>query len=478
LNYWLQHWIGYQAIALVYLLAVVLLARFVGRGPIVFGTSLTALGWNFLFCPPRYSFHISGSYDKMMLVTYFAVALTIGQLTARLRAEGQVERQREKISTALYHLAQAVAETEDRSQFLSLVAKEANALFNAQVAFLLPAPGASRQLVSERKLEWYQNESERNAALWAFEQNRPAGHGTDVPLGAAGLYLPLSIGAAPTGVMVSKLDPKAKGTGQILHQQQSFARQIALLLDRQRLRQAEAQARRLAESERLGRTLLNSVSHELRTPIAAIASATTAIQTVGPLEPTQQLLAGEIDVATARLNRVVQSLLSAARLQSGLVRPRFDWCDVRELVRVTVRNLGTLLSNHPVQIQVPAGLPLLKADLVLMEQALANLLINGALHTPKGTQLEILGGVKENEFCLEVADQGPGLPPDQLDHLFDAFQRGPEARPGGAGLGLAIVRGFIEAQGGRVLASNRIGGGALFTIYLPLTEQPQLPQET
>src|SRR5262249_9667384 len=161
------------------------------------------------------------------------------------------------------------------------------------------------------------------------------------------------------------------------------------------LRQAETEARHLAESERLGRTLLNSVSHELRTPLAAIASAASAIQTMTPVAPMQQALAGEIEAATARLNRVVQSLLSAARLQSGQVRPRFDWCDISELIQVTLRNLGTVLANHPVQVQLDKGLPLVKADLVLLEQALANLLINGAVHTPEGTPIDVSANVKE-----------------------------------------------------------------------------------
>lgn len=329
INLWLHLWIGYQATALVYLLAVVLLARSVEPGPLVFGTVLTAVGWNFLFCPPRFSFHISAPYDRMMLVTYFVVALTLGQVTTRLR----------------------------------------------------------------------------------------------------------------------------------------------------RLREAEIQARLVAESERLGRTLLNSVSHELRTPIAAIRSAAATIQTSGTVTPVQKQLLAEIEAATERLNRVVQGLLSAARLQSGQLKPKVDWCDVSELLRVCVRNVGPLLAAHPLDVTVAPALPLIKADFVLLEQALSNLLVNAAVHTPAGTPIEATAKVIRNELWLEVADRGPGLAVEPVERVFDLFQRPPGSKPGGIGLGLAIVKGFVEAQGGRVQAANCPGGGALFRICLPLTDAPQLREE-
>jgi two-component system sensor histidine kinase KdpD len=329
LNLWLEDLIGYQAIALVYLLAVVVLALFVNRGPLIFGTALTALGWSFLAAPPRYSFHISSFYDKMMFATYFVVALTIGQLTTRLRAH----------------------------------------------------------------------------------------------------------------------------------------------------REAEIKTKLLAESERLGRTLLNSVSHELRTPIATITGAASGLCASGTLTPTQQKLATEIESASARLNRVVQSLLNAARLQSGQIRPKLDWCDVSDLIRLTLGEATSLMANHPVGVKLAAGLPLVKMDVILMGQVLGNLLVNAATHTPPGTPVEISARKDGKNLVLEVSDRGAGLPPDQVDRIFDLFHRLPTARPGGTGLGLAIVKGFVDAQGGHVQAANRPGGGAVFTVWMPASDAPGVPEE-
>lgn len=327
---WLQRWTGYQALALVYLLAVVLLALVVGRAAVLFGAALSALGWNFLFVPPRFSFHVDNLYDKMMLTTYFVVALTVGTLTARLRT---------------------------------------------------------------------QHETEMKAKL-------------------------------------------------------------------------------LQESERLGRTLLNSVSHELRTPIAAIISAANGLHASGALAAAQEQLITEIESAGARLNRVVQSLLSAARLQAGQLKPKLDWCDVRDVVRAALRESSEIMADHPVETKIEPRLRLVRMDSVLMQQALSNLLTNAAIHTPPKTTVEVSARLEGTDLLLEVADRGPGLPDVDRERVFDLFHRAPNARPGGTGLGLAIVKGFIEVQGGRVRAANRAGGGAVFSIFLPASESPNLHEET
>jgi two-component system sensor histidine kinase KdpD len=329
LNFGVQKWVGYQAIALIYLLSVVLLALFINQGATLLGTFLTAAGWNFFFAPPAFAFNISDTYDNMMLLTYFVVTLTVGQLTTRLRAQ----------------------------------------------------------------------------------------------------------------------------------------------------RDAEINAKLLAASEKLGRTLLNSVSHEFRTPIAAISSAATSLSSAGVLSSEQKNLVSEIESAGARLNRIVQSLLSAARIQSGQVRPKLDWCDMADLVRVTLRGIKDQIYSHRIRIFIPKNLPLVKADFILTEQALANLVVNAVTHTSPGTPVEIIGQIENGLFVLTVSDEGPGLPPDQLERIFDPFQRGGTTKTGGLGLGLAIVKGFIEIQGGHVKALNRGIGGAAFTIYLNAVDSPSLPQE-
>jgi len=329
-NYWVQHWTGHPALALVYLLAIVLLALAVGRGAILFAAVLSAFAWDFLFVPPRYSFHIADLYDKITLATYFVVALVIGQLTARLRTQHEIE-------------------------------------------------------------------------------------------------------------------VKAK---------------LAL------------------ESERLGRTLLNSVSHEFRTPISAIVGAADNLRAEGGLSPSQDRFVGEIESAGERLNRIVQSLLSAARLQSGQLQPRLDWCEARDVIHAALQESAALIGDRPIETKIAAGPHLARMDFVLMQQALSNLVTNAALHTPPGTPIEISARFEGKELLVQVADRGPGLPPGEIDRIFELFHRLPNSKPGGTGLGLAIVKGFVEAQGGRVRAANGAYGGAIFNIFLPASDAPELPEET
>ena len=184
-------------------------------------------------------------------------------------------------------------------------------------------------------------------------------------------------------------------------------------------RDAELQAKLLAESEKLGRTLLKSVSHELRTPIAAIKSAANTLPSTGPLNREQENLVMEIESASARLNRVVQSLLSAARIQSGQVRPKMDWCDISDLVHVTLNGIKDQIFSHRIRIFSPKNLPLVRADFVLTEQALANLITNAIAYTHPGTPIEIVGQLENGFLALSVLDEGPGLPPDQLERIFD-----------------------------------------------------------
>src|SRR5882762_10015079 len=183
-------------------------------------------------------------------------------------------------------------------------------------------------------------------------------------------------------------------------------------------------------------------------------------------------LTGEIQEANARLNRIVGNLLDVARLESGKVRPRLDWHDARDLVQTTLRELQRELAAHPMKAELPAGPLLVRLDVSLVQHALANLLLNAVNHTPAGTPVEVQAQLAESNLVLSVADRGPGIPAEWLSRIFDKFFRAPNAPTGGSGLGLTIVKGFVEAHGGTVTADNRPGGGAIFTMRLPQLEKP------
>jgi two-component system sensor histidine kinase KdpD len=258
---------------------------------------------------------------------------------------------------------------------------------------------------------------------------------------------------------------------------ESFASQLAQLVEREELRAAGEREKLLAESDRLHRTLLDGVSHELKTPLAVLGSAVENLASAD--EATRADLSNEIKTATRRLNRLVNNLLDQTRLESGALKPRLDWCDGHDLVNAAVDGVSEQLNGHPFELSIPRDLPLFRADAALMEQVIANLLLNAALHTPQGTAIFLAAGVEraKSRIYFTVADRGPGLPAAMRERLFQKFQRGDAAKAGGLGLGLSIIRGFVTAQGGDVVAGENPGGGAVLTVYLPFTEHGSVPTE-
>jgi two-component system, OmpR family, sensor histidine kinase KdpD len=464
LNLLLAPLVGARSVALIFLMVIVGLAMWVGRGPVYLAAALSAILWNYLFLPPKYTFYVQSLEDAMMLGMYFIVAIAMGQLISRVRARERTDRRREERATAMYLLTLDLADASTREQIERVVADNVQRVFAAGAALLLPD--------AEGKLSCALADKERGAAQWAYDHAKPAGRFTDTLPMAEGMYVPLSTSAGMLGVLAMTWKQTGPPTLDQASLLEAFQRHIALVLDRQRLRDAETQARLVAESERLGKALLNSISHEFRTPIAAIDSAAGAVQQEQDPKVRRELLR-EIQSASGRLNRLVGNILDMTRLESGHVKPRIEMHEVGDLIQAALQRVEGEMAQHPVDVLAPPDLPPLRADFGLMEHALVNLLLNAATHTPAGTSVQIRAEAQDGELSLAVADRGAGLPHDAVHRIFDKFYRAPGSAAGGTGLGLSIVKGFVEAQGGRVDGANRAGGGAVFTITMPLGREPE-----
>lgn len=468
--------IGYLAVGLLFLLATIALSLRVGRRPVLVAGLASALIWNFLFIPPRFTFAIERFEDGMMFAAYFAVALITGQLTARIRAQERHERLREERAMALFHLTQALSAARSLDEGVFAALRQADALFHAKCALFLGRADEG-PLTAHFASSLTVSEDERGVAEWAWRNRRQAGRFTDTLPTAEGFHVPLVREDSSLGVLVIRVLPGATLTLAQRDLAESFGAQLALLVESEQFRAAGEREKLLAASEKLHRALLDAVSHELKTPLAVLHSAAESLQRAD--NATRGQLTAEITTATRRLHRLVNNLLDQTRLESGALRPSLDWCDPHDLVNAARDGVEPSLEGHPLEVSVPADMPLFRADFALMEQVIANLLLNAALHTPAGTPIFLAAGVDaaRARVSFTVADRGPGLPATMHDRLFRKFQRGDAARAGGVGLGLSIIRGFMVAQGGEVVAGENPGGGAVFTVYLPYQPHATVPGE-
>ena len=466
-------WVEYQAVGLTELLAVLLIAVYIGRGPALLAAAVSAISFNFFFIEPRYTFIITKLQDIILISLYFLIGLFAGNLTAQIRQQEQLARRNVQRIMALYRLARETATAADLDAVLATAVTQLRQSFEAEVAILLAPTGQlTREPHGSSTLTI--DDKEFSVATWAFDHGRPAGRFTDTLPAAAIHFVPLRTPNRVAGVVGLQLPAQRHLTFEQELQLETFVNQIALVVERQLLDVAARQSALLQESERLHTTLLNSISHELRTPIATITGAISILRNHfnTTAETTRQALFDDVSDAANRLNHLVANLLDMSRLDAGRLQLKLDWCMINDVVGVAVQRLQPKLGQHPLTIDTPPDLPLVQMDFVLMEQVLINLLHNTATYTPAGTAIEISARLARGWLTLTIADRGPGIPADQLEKIFDKFYRVPGTATGGTGLGLSICRGLVAAHGGELSAANRDGGGVAFTIKLPAALAP------
>jgi len=451
---------GYSAVALFYLLAVVLGAMRLRRWPTLFLAALSALLWNFLFVPPRFTFYIGQFQDVMMFCAYFVIALVIGHLATQLRQREQAERRREERATALYRLTRALAASRDLDEALPKVLTLIKNSFQADAAvWLCDESGLSRHPAST----FVPSSKDESVAVWAFQKKQSAGKSTGTLPDAESLHVPLVTGDQGEGVLTVRLDsPPTLEQRELLD---AFAAQLALFVNKERALEQSRAAQISRQSEKLQKALFDSVSHELKTPLAAISAALQ--------QPQPDRV--ELQQAVRRLTRTVDHLLDATRLESGLLQPMREWCDPGELLREAVTRSG--LKGDAVKITITKDLPMISVDARLIEQALVTLLSNAAAHGTSDQPIQVSAARDDSMLVFSVADHGPGLVPGEENKVFEKFYRRPGTAPGGLGLGLPIARQLVEAHAGQIVAQNREEGGARFSIRLPIDESMRLPSE-
>jgi two-component system sensor histidine kinase KdpD len=466
--WFIEPFAGYQTVALLYLLLVVLLGLKLSRGPVLMVAASSAVLWNFLFVPPYFTLHVHRFHDGIMFVVFFVVALAMGHLTSRLRRSEIVERQRERRTAALYEVAHQAAFATDLNSGIEAAVNLIESSFAANAALLLRQPDHTLSTTAHPASSLALSEKEKSVAAWSFSRRMPAGKFTDNLPDAEALHLPLQGRTAVMGVL-SVRPPAGKPFNRPERDLlEPFAVLIGLVLEKNHIVEAFKRAEILEASEHLRHALLQSVSHELKTPLSAVQAGIDAIARQPDGDEKKQGTLREVQVAVRRLHRVINNLLDMTRIESGVIQPKLDWCDTEELIQAAIDLAGESLNGHQITLNLDSRLPMIKIDQPLLEQCLSNLMLNSAANSPPGTKITIGAQLSDRQLVISVLDEGKGIRQDDLSRIFDAFYRGGDAAPGGTGLGLAIVDGFVRAHGGSVRALNREKGGAEFVISIPV----------
>jgi len=464
---WHFEWVaGYTLPAMVYLFAILLAAFRLSRGPMVCMAALSALAWNFFFIPPRFTFQIGAPEDIVLLVMFFAVALSMGHLTTRLRTREIAEHRRQTQTAALLRVTQSAALVPEIERGLAEALATINSVIGADTALVVRDLDHSLPANAHPASTWQPSDLEFGVANWAYANKQAAGRFTDTLPLAAATWFPLQTATSVMGVLGLRLARENEALDFTRRQSvEAFALQLALVLEKEHFIHAVGQAELMEKSERLRGNLLDNVSHELKTPLAIIRAS---LEGMGPAAAAANPYLREIDTATKRLQRLVDGLLQMTRLESQVVEPNLEWCDLTDVVDGALQAAGDAVKDHPVTVNMAPDMPLVRTDQALLGQSLTNILHNAAVYSPPQRPIELSVSHAARELRLSIRDHGPGLPPGEESSVFAKFYRAAGAPAGGTGLGLSIARGFVLALGGDISASNHPQGGAVMEIRLPV----------
>jgi two-component system sensor histidine kinase KdpD len=449
-------------------------AVWLGRRPAIVASFLSVIAFDVIFIPPYYTFVVADAEYLLTFAGLLAVGLVISTLATRAQDQALAARRREAQTAALYELSQRLASASGVTDIAQTTVNHVQTTFSSPTAIFLPDETGESLIIQASTSDFELETDARAVADWVFRHGQPAGRFTDTLTGVGSYYLPLLTSGQVIGVMSIEFpaDYKGMSTSEQRRLLNSFSSQVALALEKAYLSEQARRTRLLEETEKLQTALLNSISHDLRTPLASITGALSGVLTDANLlseEARMDLIQTAWEQAL-RLNRLVGNLLDMTRLESGAMKVVSQSYDVQELVGATLAQMANQFQGRKVNRTIPDPLPSVAIDLTLMIQALMNLVDNAVKYSPDNEPIEIEAYQEKQTVIIAVKDRGSGLPEAELENVFSKFFRLQPNSIGGTGLGLSIAKGIVEAHDGRIWAQNRPGGGAIFSMALPVTK--------
>jgi two-component system sensor histidine kinase KdpD len=466
-------------LSLIFLMAVLLVAIRFGLWPSVYTSLLSFVAYNFFFTEPHHTFIVTRQEDVLTVILFLVVAVIVGNLAARLKAQVEAMRMTAKRTTNLYDFSRKIAGAAALDDVLWAAVHHVASTLQCNSLVLLPRNGERLEIASGYPPEDQVSPAAWGAAHWAWKHNQPAGWGSGTLPSSEWLFLPLKTTRGLIGLLGVSFQPNRGLTPAQRHLLEALVDQVAVAIERTNLATDIEEARLLTETERLRSALLSSVSHDLRTPLVSIIGSATGLASCdGALSKSDRTqLVQTILEESERLNRFVQNLLDMTRLGYGALQPNREWVDMREIVGRALKQMARPLALLTVEVQIAKDVPILQVDPILIEQALVNIVDNAAKYSPAGGRVEIRAGLEAGRVKVTVSDEGPGIPPEARDTVFDVFYRvrAGDKQPAGTGLGLSICHGLIEAHGGRIEALPGPGaGGTTIAFWLPVDPLPAI----
>jgi two-component system sensor histidine kinase KdpD len=465
--------IGYQVVAFALLFEVSILAIFLGIGPILLSAILSAVLWDYFFIPPAFTLHIEKPEDVLMLFTYFFIVILNGVLTSRVRKQERMTREREEKTMALYQLTLDLSSASGIDEVLRVSAKDILKFFHVNNAIILQSGYQELERQIRHETEIVLSEAEMSIASWTFYHSRKAGKYTDTLPSTPYTFYPLNGTRHNLGVIAIKQNKAFKGDVEIFWD--TFRTQISNALEREFLDELARKSLILDESDKLYKTLLNSIVHELMIPVVNLKENSDTLLSSGHDEQIHSRLLKEIFMDSERLNRMIEKLINISRLESGAIQAKKDWLDAHELLKKVAGSLHRELERFNLETVIPKDMPQVYLDFGLIEQVLYYLLSNAIQYSPQTTTIRIKMYYEKPHFVMQVMDRGPGFPQDAMPYVFNKFYSVSDIQAGSTGLGLSIVKGFVEAHSGTIEIENRKNGGARVTVRIP-SEIPDLGQ--
>ncbi|GAP13295.1 osmosensitive K+ channel histidine kinase [Longilinea arvoryzae] len=468
-------------LAMFYLLGVLAAAIYLGRGPALLTALLGVLSFDFFLIEPRFSLSVEDTQYLLTFLALFVVGTVVSGLAGTVRDQVESSQRREAQTSALYALSRDLTIQLDLPAVMQTVLDQVGIPFGRQAAILLPTDG--KLTVRASSPGFAEDDVSLEAAEWAFKHGQPSGRGTNTLPQIPIRFQPLRTGQGAVGVLAVRPSDSAHFLSPDQRQLlEAYSGLAALAIERVLLAEEVNQTRLTQETEKLQTALLNSISHDLRTPLAVITGALSSLHEAEESTPDAPLMdhATRLELIdngwseAERLNRLVGNLLDMTRLEAGALHLRRSAIDVEEAIGAALDRLHSRLKGIPIETHIPAGLPPVSADALLLEQVLVNLLDNAAKYTEGNGAIGISARALPEAVEICVADHGPGIPPEDLERIFDKFYRvQAKGGPQGTGLGLSICKGIIEAHGGQITARNRPEGGAEFAFTLPQADVPR-----